>query len=45
MFDSFDVTSDSGGVDGPKDASGCFWFFTTFCIAGILFIGILKWMS
>jgi len=44
-FDAFDSPNYPDGIRGPDEPSGCFWYFVGFCIAMMLFIGILKWMS
>lgn len=42
VFDSPDYP---GGTGGPDDPSGCLWCIVSFCIALLLFVGYLKWMS
>ncbi len=44
MFDSPDYPG-TGDTGGPDDPSGCLWYIVSLCIAIMLFIGFLKWMS
>ena len=43
MLGDFDSSHSAGGVSGPDDTSGCFWYIVWFCIAALLVIAYLKW--
>jgi len=46
-FNIFDSPGDAGGTGGPdwSNGPGCVWHSIFICIAMLLFIGFLKWMS